>query len=95
MGGRSALLATHGAREYRRSIQEAAENARSREKTGLKAHEGDEDLIDYYYLVMHPNTQHGLDLDALTVNASRVEACPKLGAIPGFVPVRHLLSFTH
>ena len=31
----------------RRDIQGAAENARSREKTGLKAHEGDEDLVDY------------------------------------------------
>ena len=64
--------------EYRRSIQEAAENARSREKTGLKAHEGDEDLIDYYYLVMHPNTQHGLDLRRSDGKRFRVEACPKL-----------------
>ena len=62
----------------RRDIQGAAENARSREKTGLKAHEGDEDLVDYYYLVMHPNTQHGLDLRRSDGKRFRLEACPKL-----------------
>lgn len=42
-------------------VQGAAENARSRMKTGLPAKDGDEDLIDYYYMVMHPNTAEGKD----------------------------------
>lgn len=87
---RQAPLPTRGTRERlscvgpfcvchaRRDIQGAAENARSREKTGLKAHEGDEDLVDYYYLVMHPNTQHGLDLRRSDGKRFRLEACPKL-----------------
>ena len=64
--------------EHRRDIQGAAENARSREKTGLKAQEGDEDLVDYYYLTMHPNTQHGLDLRRSDGKRFRLEAAPKL-----------------
>ena len=72
------LLVDDALTEYRRDIQGAAENARSREKTGLKAHEGDEDLVDYYYLVMHPNTQHGLDLRRTDGKRFRLEACPKL-----------------
>ena len=39
--------------------QGAADNARSRMKTGLPAKEMDEDLIDYYYIAMHPNTATG------------------------------------
>lgn len=91
------------------SQEGAAENARSREKTGLKALEGDEDLVDYCeanarlqtlprttaiahwlthlfaccvcisdYLVMHPNTQHGLDMRKSDAKRFRVECCPKL-----------------
>ena len=33
---------------------------------------------NYYYLVMHPNTQHGLDLRRSDGKRFRVEACPKL-----------------
>ena len=62
----------------KRDISTAALNARSREKTGLKAHEGDEDLVDYYYLVMNPNTRHGLDLRLSDGKRFRVEACPRL-----------------
>ena len=36
--------------------QFAADNARSRDKTGLPPKDGDDDLIDYYYFVLHPNT---------------------------------------
>lgn len=28
-------------------------------KTGLPALDGDDDLVDYYYMVMHPNTATG------------------------------------
>ena len=62
----------------KRDINSAALNARSREKTGLKAHEGDEDLVDYYYLVMNPNTRHGLDLRLTDGKRFRVDACPRL-----------------
>ena len=30
-------------------------------KTNLEAKPGDEDLIEYYYIVLHPNTQTGFD----------------------------------
>ena len=64
--------------EYRRDIQGAAENARSREKTGLKAQEGDEDLVDYYYLVMHPNTESGREMRVTDGKEFRVNAVPNL-----------------
>jgi len=31
-------------------------------KTGLPALEGDDDLIDYYYMVMHPNCAQGKEM---------------------------------
>mmetsp|Transcript_12028 Transcript_12028/g.30309 ORF Transcript_12028/g.30309 Transcript_12028/m.30309 type:complete len:83 (+) Transcript_12028:44-292(+) len=43
----------------RDQIEGFAENARSRRKTGLPEKEGDEDLIHYYYMIMHPNTAQG------------------------------------
>ena len=61
-----------------KNVEGAAENARSREKTGLKAIEGDEDLVDYYYLCMHPNTQHGLDLRKTDAKRFRTEVMPNL-----------------
>merc|ERR1712060_599663 len=37
-------------------IEDAAGNAYSRHKTGLRELEGDEDLLDYFYIWMNPNT---------------------------------------
>ena len=44
-----------------RVLQTAADNARSRMKTNLEAKEGDEDLIEYYYIVLHPQTMTGFE----------------------------------
>ena len=41
--------------------QTAADNARSRMKTNLEAKPGDDDLIEYYYIVLHPFTQSGFE----------------------------------
>ena len=38
-----------------------ADNARSRSKTNLPPLDGDADLIEYYYIVMHCHTQSGFD----------------------------------
>ena len=43
------------------NIETAADNARSRMKTNLEAKPGDEDLIEYYYIVLHPFTQSGFE----------------------------------
>jgi len=42
-------------------IEGAADNARSRMKTNLEAKPGDEELIEYYYIVMHPFTMTGFE----------------------------------
>ena len=56
----------------------AAENARSREKTGLPALEGDEDLVLYYYLVMHGHTSTGQSYRDTDSKRFRLEVLPKL-----------------
>ena len=45
-----------------RAAQGAAINARSRMKTGLPAKEGDDDLVDWYYIAMNPNTATGKEM---------------------------------
>ena len=70
-------------------LQTAADNARSREKTGLEAKAGDEDLVDYYYIVMHPFTQSGFERRKYARQFRR-EAVPRLlerfGPSPGLDP---------
>lgn len=59
-------------------IETAADNARSRKKTGLPALEGDAELILYYYLVMHPNTESGREMRVTDGKEFRVNAVPNL-----------------
>eukprot|EP00966_Prymnesium_polylepis_P000432 9704-Prymnesium_polylepis.1 len=51
MGGETVGIST----QFDIKIRDAAHAARSRWKTGAPAKEGDEDLVDYYYLVIAPN----------------------------------------
>ena len=43
------------------NVEVAADNARSRMKTGLPEKDNDEDLIAYYYITMHHSTQSGFE----------------------------------
>ena len=66
----------------------AADNARSREKTGLPPLEGDEDLVDYYYIIMHPHTAQGKDRRESSNRIFKEEAVPRLMARFGeFIPL--------
>ena len=58
--------------------QGAADCARSRYKTGLPALEGDEDLIAYYYICLHPNTAQGKDRRQATKGKERREIYNRL-----------------
>ena len=62
-------------------------NARSRDKTGLPAWEGDEDLIDYYYCVMHPQTESGRERRRTDAKRVRKEVIPRLLGIYGHIPL--------
>ena len=59
-------------------VQTAADNARSRMKTNLEAKPGDEDLIEYYYIVLHPNTQSGFDYRRSVGKKFWKETAPRL-----------------
>ena len=59
-------------------IEVGAMNARSREKTGLAAKDGDEDLIDYYHLVMHPNTTSTFERSRGYTKTFKNEVVPRL-----------------
>ncbi|KAL1526186.1 hypothetical protein AB1Y20_014914 [Prymnesium parvum] len=48
--------------EVLEKLQGAASGARNRMKTGLPPLEGDDDLVDYYYIAMHPNCATGKQL---------------------------------
>ena len=70
------------------NIEMAAENARSREKTGLPPLEGDEDLVDYYYIIMHPHTAQGKDRREASGRIFKREAIPRLMARFGeYIPL--------
>ena len=71
-------------------LQIAADGARSRKKTNLPAQEGDEDLVLYYYLVMHPNTDTGRDLRITDGKAFRDQVIPRLQKkFPNEVQIPH------
>ena len=61
-------------------MQTAADNARSRMKTNLEAKEGDEDLIEYYYIVLHPFTHSGFDYRRSVGRKFWRETVPRLKA---------------
>ena len=61
-------------------IEFAAGNAYSRSKTGLEPKEGDEDLIDYYYLVLNPNCNTARDLRGSDGKRFLSEVLPRLKA---------------
>ena len=61
-------------------VQSQADNARSRMKTGLEAKEGDEELIQYYYIVMHPFTMTGFEYRRNEGAQFWKESVPKLKA---------------
>ena len=61
-----------------KDIEMAAGNAYSRSKTGLEPKEGDEDLVDYYYLVLNPNTTTARDLRGTDGKRFKNEALPRL-----------------
>ena len=68
----------------------AAENARAREKTGLEPLDGDEDLVDYYYIIMHPQTAQGKDRRESSNVTFKQEAVPRLMARFGeFIPLHN------
>ncbi|KAL1514444.1 hypothetical protein AB1Y20_003543 [Prymnesium parvum] len=48
--------------DARWTLEGACENARSRMKTGLPALEGDDDLVDYYYMSMNRNSASGKEM---------------------------------
>ena len=56
----------------------AADYARSRKKTGQPALEGDADLVLYYYLVLHPNTETGRDLRVTDGKEFKKDVIPRL-----------------
>tara|TARA_B110000046_G_scaffold163729_1_gene178850 strand:- start:7 stop:231 length:225 start_codon:yes stop_codon:yes gene_type:complete len=59
----------------------AADNARSRDKTGLPPLDGDDDLIEYYYFVLHPNTTTTFDMRKEGGKKKfRTESLPRLRA---------------
>ena len=60
--------------------QTAADNARSRMKTNLPAKDGDEDLIEYYYIIQHPFTQSGFDYRRSVGKKFWKETAPRLKA---------------
>ena len=47
-------------------------------KTNLEAKEGDEDLIEYYYIVLHPFTQTGFDYRRSSSKKFWAETVPRL-----------------
>ena len=74
-------------------IEFAAGNAYSRSKTGLEPKEGDEDLIDYYYLVLNPNCNTARDLRGSDGKRFLHEVLPRLKARFGDENVQHPFWF--
>ena len=74
-------------------IEFAAGNAYSRSKTGLEPKEGDEDLIDYYYLVLNPNCNTARDLRGSDGKRFLSEVLPRLKARFGDENVQHPFWF--
>ena len=72
-----------------KDIEMAAGNAYSRSKTGLAPKEGDEDLVDYYYLVLNPNCTTARDLRQTDAKRFRTEALPRLKSRFGENGVQH------
>jgi hypothetical protein len=74
-------------------IEFAAGNAYSRSKTGLEPKEGDEDLIDYYYLVLNPNCNTARDLRGSDGKRFLHEVLPRLKTRFGDENVQHPFWF--
>jgi hypothetical protein len=53
------------------NLEGAAENARSRSKNSLPALPGDDDLVAYYYLVLHPNNATAREIKCDTKRKER------------------------
>jgi hypothetical protein len=65
-------------------------NAYSREKTGLDPKDGDEDLVDFYYCYLHPQTRSGKERRMQLGRKFKNEIIPRLierfGPIAGYAP---------
>jgi len=72
-----------------KDIEMAAGNAYSRSKTGVEPKEFDEDLVDYYYLVLNPNTTTARDLRGTDAKRFKNEVLPRLKERFGADYVQH------
>jgi len=76
-----------------KDIEMSAGNAYSRSKTGLESKDGDEDLVDYYYLVLNPNTTTARDLRGTDGKRFKTEVLPRLKERFGENQVQHPFWF--
>jgi hypothetical protein len=61
-------------------------NAYSREKTGLPPLDGDEDLVDFYYCYLHPQTASGKERRLQLGRKFKNDIIPRLGERFGPIP---------